>query len=190
MASNVSRETSERLEKFARLLNHWSGTLNLVGRAATEDIWARHINDSLQLISFIPQGTQSFVDVGSGAGFPAIPIAVATGMFAHLVEADRRKAAFLQVAITEIAISATVWNSRAQIASVPLQPVCTARAVAPLSSLIRLCRPLMLPEGVGIFPKGRTFKSEMQAVKDQTVEIHSYASVTDSEAAILVATFR
>lgn len=154
-------------------------------------MWDRHVEDSLQLRAYVPKGTTSFVDVGSGAGCPGIPLALASGMYGHFIESDSRKAAFLEVVVSELDIPARVWNVRAETAPVPPQPLCTARAVAPLRKLVGLCRPLMLPSATALFPKGRHYLAEISEMgPDPSALIQACPSTTNPEAAILVMTFR
>jgi 16S rRNA (guanine527-N7)-methyltransferase len=86
--SGVSRETLARLEAYAGLLAQWSARINLVGATTLGDLWRRHFLDSAQLLSHVPEGTQSLVDLGSGAGFPGLVLAVLGVPGVELVEAD------------------------------------------------------------------------------------------------------
>ncbi len=188
---DVPCEILGKLDRYVQILEEWSPTLNLIGRRDGSDIWTRHIEDSLQLKAYVPKGTASFVDIGSGAGFPGIPLAIATGMFAHLIESDIRKAAFLEVVISDLNIPARVWNSRIEAVSIPPQPLCTARAVAPLKKLVDLCRPLMLPSSTALFPKGRRYLAEITDVMPHpSMVIRSFPSTTDDEAAVIVVNFQ
>lgn len=162
-----------------------------MGSVDRSNVWGRHIQDSLQLSAYLPDGANSFVDVGSGAGFPGIPLAIASGMYGHLVESDRRKAAFLEAVISDLDLQARVWNDRAETVRLPQQPLCTARAVAPLKKLVGLCRPLMLPSATALFPKGRHYQEELAAMKsDPLMIIQAFPSVTDPQAAIVVIRFQ
>jgi 16S rRNA (guanine527-N7)-methyltransferase len=92
-ATGVSRETLARLAAYAALLIAWSGRINLVGRTTLDDLWRRHFLDSAQLMPLLPSGVQSLVDLGSGAGFPGLVLAILGVAGVELVEADSRKAA-------------------------------------------------------------------------------------------------
>ena len=72
---NVSRETAEKLTTFVALLKKWNAKMNLVSKNSLEEVWSRHVLDSLQLIKYIPHTAESFLDIGSGAGFPAVVLA-------------------------------------------------------------------------------------------------------------------
>ena len=97
-AINVSRETIERLERYAALLIKWNKTVNLVGRSTIADLWRRHMLDSAQLFPYLPKSAGRLVDFGSGAGFPGLVLAIMGAPDVHLVEANARKCAFLREA--------------------------------------------------------------------------------------------
>lgn len=161
---DVSRETSDRLGAFTALLERWGQTLNLVSRHDLgTSIQSRHIADSLSLVSHLPAGTTRLVDLGSGAGFPAIPIAIVTGCHVDLVESDGRKAAFLTTVLATLRLRGTVWPGRIEACRVASAGCLTARALAPLPKLLRYAHPLLLPGGTALFPKGRHVEEEIAA---------------------------
>ncbi|MBV9782748.1 MAG: class I SAM-dependent methyltransferase, partial [Acidisphaera sp.] len=89
----VSRETQSRLARFVEEILLWSGRMNLVGDLDEAAVWDRHVLDCLQLAPLMNERPGSAIDMGSGAGFPGLVLAIATGRMIHLVEADQRKAA-------------------------------------------------------------------------------------------------
>src|SRR5690348_13481288 len=107
----VSRETEERLVRFVELLLLWQEKTNLVASSTVDRIWSRHIADSLQLLELAPDA-KAWIDLGSGGGFPGIPIACAladtSGARVHLVESNGKKAAFLREAVRQLALPAEV----------------------------------------------------------------------------------
>src|SRR5271169_4319013 len=113
----VSRETLARLEAYADLLTRWSARINLVGRDTIADLWRRHFLDAAQLRPLVPDDTQSLIDLGSGAGFPGLVLAILGVPDVELVEADSRKAAFLREAARVAEASVTIRPCR--IAAVP-----------------------------------------------------------------------
>ena len=121
-----------------------------MANSALADIWQRHILDSAQLIRFYPPNTKNILDVGSGAGFPGLVLAIIGGVEVGLVESDLRKAVFLSTVIRTLSLSAKVYNKRVE--SLPdLAPdVVTARAVAPVPRLLKLienqCKSLQINE--------------------------------------------
>jgi 16S rRNA (guanine527-N7)-methyltransferase len=157
----VSRETLARLEAYAALLAAWSTRINLVGRATLADPWRRHILDSAQLWPLVPDHAKSLVDLGSGAGFPGLVLAILGLPGVELVEADSRKCAFLREAARITDARVTVHQTR--IEALPARPfdVVTARALAPLDRLLDLARPLLAADGLCLFLKGAGAAAEL-----------------------------
>lgn len=184
---DVSRETSDRLDEFAALLARWAPRINLIARADIPHIGERHIKDSLQLVPLIPAETDRLIDLGSGAGFPGLVIAIARpDLDVILIESDRRKSAFLTTAIGQLGLKARVLTTRIEDAAIDPAPVVTARALAPLPQLLRLAAPLCAPGGVCIFPKGRTAEDELtEACAEWQMDIERFRSRTAPDATIL-----
>jgi 16S rRNA (guanine527-N7)-methyltransferase len=181
----VSRETTERLEAFVDVLHRWAETLNLVAPRDLPLIWERHVRDSLQLLPLLPT-TGAFIDLGSGAGFPGLVLAIASGHSFHLVESDQRKAAFLREAARAAGATVVVHAERLERAALPKAAVITARALAPLSRLLAWAAPLLLPAGACLFPKGRNVEAELtQAATEWHMKVKRWQSGTDPDAAIL-----
>ena len=183
---DVSRETLDRLEAYAALLVAWNPRLNLVAQGDIARLWDRHILDSLQLVPLIPAGIQHAIDLGSGAGFPAIPVAVACGTRFVLVELDHRKASFLREAARVTAAPIEVRAARAEALDVPPAPLITARALAELGDLLRLAEPLILPGGACLFPKGARGEGELtKAAQGWHMRVERFPSRTDPTGVIL-----
>jgi 16S rRNA (guanine527-N7)-methyltransferase len=182
----VSRETRERLVAYVDLLLRWQRTIHLISQHDVAQVWTRHIADSLQLLPLIPPGTDRGIDLGSGAGLPGLVLAIATGIPFDLVEADHRKAAFLREAARLTAAPATVHATRIEAAALPRAPVITARALAPLATLLRWAFPLLAPGGACLFPKGRGVEDELTAAAAQWhMLVFRTPSRTDPSATIL-----
>jgi 16S rRNA (guanine527-N7)-methyltransferase len=160
---DVSRETEGRLRRYAELLLQWNRTINLVSRGDEAQLWDRHIADSLALIPALPAIPPRAIDLGSGGGFPGLVLAIATGCHFDLLESDHRKCAFLREAARLTAAPATIHACRIEDANLPPAPLVTARALAPLNKLLQWALPLLAPNGVCIFPKGRTAEQELTA---------------------------
>ena len=159
---NVPRETLERLDAFIALLRHWNRALNLVSKGDLEgDLTRRHIAQSLALVPHLPSGLERFTDLGSGGGFPALPIAIASGLHVDLVESDQRKAAFLDTALAKLGLRGTVWAQRIEACTVPPAACVTARALASLPQLLAYAHPLLQPDGVALFLKGDRAEAEI-----------------------------
>ncbi len=152
-----------KLEQFAGLVAKWSGKINLVSKHDVPHLWGRHIQDSLALMPYIPAGTDAAIDLGSGAGFPGMVLALATAIPFTLIESDSRKAAFLMDAARELGAPVKVLNSRIETAKVSPAALITARALAPLDKLLALALPHLAPDGVCLFPKGASYEDELKA---------------------------
>lgn len=162
MAPNdVSRETLAELDRFAALLLRWNSTVNLVARTDEPFLWVRHIADSLQLAPLMAPQPERAIDLGSGAGFPGLILALATGVPFDLIEADQRKAAFLREAARVTSAPVRIHPIRIQAAQLPPAPLITARAVAPLPKLLALAAPLLAPGGMCLFLKGANADAEL-----------------------------
>ena len=164
---SVSRETAERLDRFLALVLAWNPTINLVGRQDIAQLRHRHLDDSLALLPYLPPDFERAIDLGSGGGFPGLVLAIATGRPFDLVESDQRKAAFLREAARITEAPATVHAERIERVRLPPAPLITARALAPLPTLLGWATPLLAPGGVCVFPKGRTADEELTAARRQ-----------------------
>ncbi|WP_188899939.1 16S rRNA (guanine(527)-N(7))-methyltransferase RsmG [Caldovatus sediminis] len=182
----VSRETRARLDRLKFLLLDWNRRINLVAERDEGAIERRHIVDSLQLWPLLPiRGP--LVDLGSGAGFPGLVLALVAERPIHLIESDRRKAAFLTEASRVLGL-AHVQVHAMRIEAVPLTGMAavTARALAPVRDLLPHAVRLLAPGGVAVFPKGRNAEAELtEAARDWTMRIERFQSRTDPEATIL-----
>src|ERR1700722_5537891 len=167
MPNDISRETSEALDRFAALLLRWNRTVNLIARKDEQRLWERHIADSLQLATLMQPGPGRAIDLGSGAGFPGLVLAIATGVPFDLVEADQRKAAFLREAARQTGAPVRVHPVRIEAAAIAPAPLVTARALAPLPKLLALAAPLLAPGGTCLFPKGANVQAELTEAAPQ-----------------------
>ena len=160
--SRVSRETRARLEVLERLICLWNSRINLVSRTDEPLLWERHISDSLQLAQLIPLGTTSAIDLGSGAGFPGLVLAIATDIPFILVDSDARKAAFLVEASRLTSAPARVVNSRIETARLTPASLVTARALAPLSQILTWAAPNLVEDGTLLLLKGKSVEQEVE----------------------------
>ena len=161
--TGVSRETLSHLQAYAALLRQWNDRINLVGRDSLRDPWRRHFLDAAQLLPFIPNAAQGLIDLGSGAGFPGLVLAIMGVPGVELIEADARKCAFLREAARIAAARVTIRNTR--IETVPHHPVdvVTARGCAPLDKLLVLSQQLIGPQTTCLFLKGERAEEELTA---------------------------
>ena len=163
--TGVSRETMARLEAYAELLKRWSGRINLVSRNTLGDLWRRHFLDSAQLVPFIPEKTRSLVDLGSGAGFPGLVLAILGVPGVALIESDRRKAVFLREAARIANTPVKIVDSRIEAVKPDPADVVTARACAPLDKLLPLAQRFIGPNTVCLFLKGEQVADELTAAR-------------------------
>jgi 16S rRNA (guanine527-N7)-methyltransferase len=156
----VSRETEQRFALFVDLLRRWQTIKNLVGPSTLQTLWTRHIADSAQLVDLMPQARR-WVDLGSGAGFPGVVIAIMLHgqdrARVDLVESNERKCAFLREAIRVTGAPARVHMGRIE-KIVPLLDgtvdAVTSRALAPLPELVNMSQTLLDSGATGLFLKG------------------------------------
>ena len=193
----VSRETLKRLETFVDLLLQWQKTTNLISPATIPHLWTRHVADSLQLLELVPHA-KTWVDFGSGGGFPGIPVACVLadrpGARVHLVESNGKKAAFLREAIRVTGVPAVVLAKRIEDCGDSFGDkvdVVSARALAPLKILCDQAFPLIAKGAVGLFPKGQDVAAELtDAAKYWRVEARTIPSRTSPDGCIVQVTRR
>lgn len=192
-AFDVSRETLDRLCRYAEILCKWQPIQNLVAPKTLPDLWNRHIADSAQLLAFAPDA-RIWVDIGTGAGFPGMVIAILLANHGecgvHLIESNERKCAFLGEVARETEAAVTLHNKRVEAldASGLLGQVdiVTARAVAPLNRLLELTAPFFNAETRGLFLKGRRASEEVDAALETwTFRHQAHSSKTDAEGVII-----
>jgi len=175
-----------RLQSFADLLAHWNTRINLISRHDLADLWQRHIADSLQLIPFMPDELSSAIDLGSGAGFPGLVLAIATGIPFTLIETDQRKAAFLSEAARLTNAPVRIRNARIEDVTSPRTRLLTARALAPLPTLLTFADTFLAPDGIALFPKGKNLEPELtQASRQWHMRLDRLPSRTNPEASVL-----
>jgi len=185
--SELPTDVAERLEAFIALLLAWTLRLNLIGRGTHEQIWTRHIADSLQLLPLIPPLAHDAIDVGSGAGLPGIVMAIAQpNLPMTLVESDQRKAAFLRHVAYSLALpNITVIAGRIEATNIQAD-VITARALAPLPKLLELVAPHLRTGGCALLLKGDGVEDELTAASLRwTFRTARVGSCTDPDGVIL-----
>jgi 16S rRNA (guanine527-N7)-methyltransferase len=194
-AFGVSRETLDRLETYAALLRQWQKTINLVAPSTLTEVWHRHFADSAQLLALAPAGAMRWLDLGSGAGFPGLVLAILlaerAGAHMTLVESDTRKAAFLAEVARRTGVTVDILGARIEktATQAKLDPVdvVSARALAPLPRLLELSAPFFSGPTIGLFLKGREAEAEVAAAsKLWNFEAELHPSLTDSSGRIVV----
>jgi 16S rRNA (guanine527-N7)-methyltransferase len=187
---DVSRETLERLMVFSEVLKKWNPKINLVSRKSIDDLWTRHILDSIQVFDAAPEGG-AWLDIGSGGGLPGIIVAILAAekspdTLITLMESDQRKCAFLRNAARECGVSVTVKSKRIESAPEENCDVLSARALADLDDLLGFAERHLAKNGTAMFPKGANWKKEVDnARKRWRFECDEITSVTEPGAVIL-----
>lgn len=190
---NVSRETEERLRAFILLFDKWARTINLVAPSTLQDLGARHIRDSAQIFAHWPKAA-TWVDLGSGGGFPGIITAILLnetgGGWVHLIESNNKKAAFLRQAIGETGARASVHPIRIEAAPdvVSHCDVISARALADLPLLLKYAEPWMArnPACRAFFHKGRDYQIEVDKARgDWAFDLVKHQSVVEHDSVVL-----
>ncbi len=190
---DVSRETRLRLELYAGLLAKWNARMNLLASGEIERLWPRHINDSLQLLKFIPDDAKDFIDIGSGAGFPGLILAIALrergGVKFTLIESNGRKCAFLREAARITQAPVRVINRRIE----DFQQgelscdILTARALAPVEKLLAMAQVFLGINSQSLFLKGQYVDDELtRAAKCWNISLEIHPSITDPTGRVLV----
>lgn len=169
--ADVSRETLERLDIYARLLEKWNPRINLVAKSTIPDLHERHFRDSAQLWKLV-KARGLWADLGSGGGFPGMVIAIlAADGTSHtsvcLVESDRRKAEFLRTVARETGVTVDIRAERIERLDPLGAAVLSARALADLTSLLDFATRHLQPDGTALFPKGVTWEKEVSAAREQ-----------------------
>lgn len=185
--TGVSRETESQLRVYVALLERWQRRINLVAAPSLRDVWRRHVLDSAQLRALIPGRTRSLVDLGSGAGFPGLVLAILGVPGVRLIESDVRKCAFLHEAVRATGARVEIHHRRTETLKLADSvDVVTARALAPLPKLLQMAAPLIGPRTICLFLKGRTIDRELTASrKTGNMQVARFPSITDSEGAVL-----
>jgi 16S rRNA (guanine527-N7)-methyltransferase len=186
----VSRETLDRLETYAALLRTWQTRINLVGPATLGDAWRRHFLDSAQLLPLLPESTRRLVDLGSGAGFPGLVLAILGVPDVHLIESDQRKIAFLRTVAAATDTRISLHPRRIEDVPALAADVITARALAPLASLLNYAIPLLRVQdgstGVCLFLKGQQVDPEVTSASTRwTMNVERFASRSDPTGVVL-----
>ncbi len=186
----VARETVSRLSTYVDLLCQWNERLNLVADSTLPHVWRRHILDSAQLVPLMPDESTSIVDLGSGAGFPGMVLAILLshrpGTFVHLIEATQKKCFFLEEVAAATGAPVKIHWSRAEHVENLKTHIITARAVAPLDRLLRLAYPYFGPNTIGLFLKGKSLASELTlATKSWKLDATPILSRSDPSGIVL-----
>ena len=191
----VSRETVARLKTYETLLRRWQETINLVGPGTLDEIWSRHFTDSAQLLTLAPPDAKRWLDLGSGAGFPGLVIAILLaereGADMTLIESNTRKAAFLSEVGRQTGVPVDIYPQRIENVATQYMvgpvDVITARGLAPMPRLLELAAPYFSDSTTGLFLKGRGVQAELdEASRKWEFSAESCPSQTDRSSQIII----
>ncbi|MCE8005512.1 16S rRNA (guanine(527)-N(7))-methyltransferase RsmG [Aestuariivita sp.] len=188
--TNVSRETEERLRAFADLVLKWTPKINLISKKSQDDIWERHIVDSIQ-VARCSDASGHWVDLGSGGGFPGVVVAIMAKEQRPetrftLIESDQRKSAFLRTAIRTLDLNACVLTDRIETVPAQRADILSARALTDLNRLLAYAERHLTPGGAALFQKGANWEKEVEeARKYWNFNCEPIRSQTQEAAAIL-----
>ena len=187
--TGVSRETLQQFESYADHLLRWSKAMNLVSRDSLDDLWRRHFWDSAQLLPLLPatEGERLVIaDLGSGAGFPGMVLAILQAGEMHLIEADRKKAVFLREVARDLKLEVRIHAQRIEAIPGPFADVVTARALAPLDRLASYAQAVLKDGGKALFLKGQGADRELTLLPEpERMIIEQFPSRSDPSGIIL-----
>ena len=188
---NVSRETFSLLERFGTIVEKWNKNINLISKSTVPNLWERHILDSVQIYYATQGNFKRWLDIGSGAGFPGLVVAILASEKSDdseivLVESDKRKCAFLHTVRRELNLNLSIINNRIDYCDAQNADIISARALANLTKLFELSFKHMCENTTFIFPKGRSWQEEIVAAeKTWNFSWEAVNSITDSQAVVL-----
>ncbi len=186
---SFSNEEQEKLEIYCCLIKSWQKKVNLVGPSTIENMWERHIIDSAQLYNLLPraQAGKVIYDIGSGAGFPGMVLAIMGRKDLVLCESNKKKCSFLEEVKRKTNSNVIIDNIRAELLPSSSASVIIARAVSSLSDLLDISLPILSKNGVCIFPKGINWKKELLfAQKRFHIDYKLVKSITSKESNIII----
>lgn len=199
---NVSHETLQKFVIYSRMLSYWQKSINLVSPSTLPNMWQRHFCDSAQFFTLMANNTnnnsiKTWLDLGSGAGFPSLVIAILLANFKagkiHLIEANGKKCSFLRQVIekTQIADYAIVHNGRIEailpkLSKLQKFDIITARGLASLDNLLHLTHKVLHKNNFALFAKGKNISQEIEkAQKIWNFNFQLIPSLTNSSGTLL-----
>lgn len=163
----------EAFNQYYELLIDWNEKVNLTAITNRDDVFIKHFYDALTLIRAFPEDTKSLLDVGSGAGFPSIPIKLINpALEVTIVESSSKRVRFLEALIDKLQIDVSLVSQRIEVFHQKESfDVVTARAVAPLNTLAELCLPFVRVGGVLLAPKGKGYREELALSENALLQL-------------------
>ena len=186
---NVSQAAQSKLNTYVALLEEWQGKMNLVSDSTLPVVWTRHILDSAQVERYLTPSDRVILDLGSGAGFPALVLAIldeSKNRTVHLVESDGKKCSFLQAVADACGLQVVIHNERIEKMPVFKADVITARALAALDKLVGYAKPFIGERTRCLFLKGKKADEELKlCAKKFVFAVEKYSSITSDEGKLL-----
>ncbi len=182
---NVSRETLQKLDQYAKMIRRWTARINLISPRTASDVMGHHIQDCAHVLlaNDIPG---RWLDLGSGAGLPGLVVAIQNpAMAVTLMEADQRKAVFLREAARQLEIPVTVITQRIESAPPQAAQYVSARALAPLPRLLAYVDRHLAPGGIARLMKGRGWKEEVEDAKKKWNFTYNVRTSRDARGIVL-----
>ncbi len=189
---NVSRETFSKLEVYHSSLLEWQNKFNLVSKNSLDDAWNRHFIDSIQLVEYIPDDAKSLIDMGSGAGFPGMVLAILLNertpyLKVTLVESITKKTLYLNHVKETASVKVEIINGRVEQIKNRKFDVVTSRAMTSLIDLLDYAYPFLNKKGVCVFPKGKSWNEEVNIAKNKwNFNFEVFDSKTSEEGKIIL----
>jgi 16S rRNA (guanine527-N7)-methyltransferase len=180
----------DRLERLAHMLVAENRQQNLVSETSLVDVWRRHIADSAQLLNYVPRGTMPWLDLGTGAGFPGLVIAMLRPECeVIMVESRKRRVEWLEQAMSDMGLDqARIVGSRLEAIETFPAAVISARAFAQLEPLLAVSARFSTTDTTWLLPKGRSAAQELDGLTGWRHTFHVEQSLTDPDAGIIVGT--
>lgn len=188
---NVSRETLLALLKYEESLKLWNSRINLISKSTEKEIWTRHFRDSAQLFNFLDNSASSLLDIGTGAGFPGMVLAILCkeqmpNLSISLLDESTKRTAFLREVARATRTDVSILNQKIETLKDQKFEIITARAFAPLNRILELSYPYLDKNGYLLLPKGEEAEKELElALKKWSFKLKTHKSDTNPKAAIL-----
>jgi 16S rRNA (guanine527-N7)-methyltransferase len=185
---NPNEDTTYKLKKFVSMLREHQKNLNLIGKSTIPNIWTRHILDSAQIEKILPKENDNYitVDVGTGAGFPGMVLAVMGRRDLLLCDKSTKKNIFLNAVAKECNLKVKMYNDRIENLRASNIRTIISRAFSPLKSFILKVRHCLCYDTTLVLHKGKTHMKEIIEAKSLFYfNYKCYESVTNSDAKIL-----
>ena len=189
----LSENVKNKLKIYENNLKKWQSKINLVSSSTLNDVYERHFYDSVQLWELIPKDVKTLIDFGSGAGFPALVLAILNQeenngkIKISLVESDARKCAFIEQTARLCGVQVSIINKRIEDVAPFEADVVTARALASLDKLLDYSRDFVSDKSLCLFLKGEKVDEEIEnAKKKYQFDYEKISSQTNKNSSVLI----